>query len=205
MAFSDFKSVEQVLQQYPLKFRRESFLPQVTMTLPSQFLEDINFSLETQAVGESESFFRESFIFPFLNKAWQQHRQLKLWINRALVYDTVLFGEPDYLISMWPAGVIDRMVNKPLLAVVEAKKQDFENGWGQCLAAMIACQRLNRELPVTIYGIVTTGLTWQFAKLEQEIFTQDLFSYSIDTPAKVLGLLNYVLGECEQQLLLVPA
>ena len=204
MAFSDFKSVEQVLQKYPLKFRRESFLPEVTMTLPPQFLNDIKFSLETQAVGESESFFRESFIFPFLNKAWQQHRQLKLWINRSLVYDAELFGEPDYLISMWPEGVIDRIVNKPMLAVVEAKKQDFESGWGQCLAAMLACQRLNNEHPVTIYGIVTTGLTWQFAKLEQEIFTQDLFSYSIDTPSKVLGLLNHILGECEKQLLLIP-
>ncbi|MEZ4866350.1 MAG: hypothetical protein R3C14_33845 [Caldilineaceae bacterium] len=70
---------------------------------------------------------------------------------------------------------------------------------------MIACQRLNGEPPITIYGIVTTGLTWQFAKLEQEVFTQDLFSYSIDAPSKVLGLLNYILGECETQLLLAPA
>jgi len=205
MAFSDFKSVEQVIQKYPLQYKRESFLPEVAMELPPSFLSDIRFSLETQAIGESETFFRESFIFPFLHKAWQNHRQLKLWINRALVYDADLFGEPDYLISMWPKGRIDRIVHQPLLAVIEAKKQDFEGGWGQCLAAMIACNRLNQDQPTTIYGIVTTGLTWQFAKLEQDVFTQDLLAYSIDAPKKVLGLLDYVLNECEKQLFAVPA
>ncbi|MEZ4866349.1 MAG: hypothetical protein R3C14_33840 [Caldilineaceae bacterium] len=128
MAFRDFKSVEQVLQNYPLKFRRESFLPEVTMTLPSQFLDDIKFSLETQAVGESESFFRESFIFPFLHKAWQQHRQLKLWINRSLIYDSDLFGEPDYLISMWPEGVIDRIVNNQCLPWSRRKNKILRTG-----------------------------------------------------------------------------
>ncbi len=47
----------------------------------------------------------------------------------------------------------------PLLAVVEAKQEDFVKGWGQCLAEMVAAQKLNAGVTPqpTIYGIVTTG------------------------------------------------
>ncbi len=205
MAFSDFKTVEHVLRKYPLRLKREKFLPDIHLALPSWFINNLNFALKRQAVQESEIFFRESFIFPFLQQTWQGHDKLKLWVNQALVYDDVLFGEPDYLVSMWPEGVIDRLVNKPLLAVMEAKKQDFEGGWGQCLAVMLACQQINADEPLTIYGIVSTGLTWRFGKLEGNVFTEDLLSYSIDTPERVFGLLDYIFGQCEEQLLYTPA
>lgn len=201
MAFSDFKSVEQVLEKYPLILKREKFLPDVHLELPPWFLDNLNFALRRQAAQESEIFFRESIIFPFLQQAWKRHQKLKLWLNVPLFYSSELAGEPDYLVSLWPEGVISKLVNQPLLAVMEAKKQDFEGGWAQCLAAMIACQKINSTTPLTIYGIVTTGLTWRFGKLENNVFTEDLLSYSIDTPEKAFGLLDFVFARCEEQLL----
>jgi hypothetical protein len=96
MAFSDYKNIGQILQKYPLKFRRERFLPDVQLELPSLVMDDLNFALERQGAQESELFFRESFIFPFLQQAWKRHKALKLWVNQALVYDNDLFGEPGY-------------------------------------------------------------------------------------------------------------
>ncbi|HID98666.1 MAG TPA: hypothetical protein EYP59_00010 [Thiotrichaceae bacterium] len=109
-------------------------------------------------------------------------------------------GEPDYLVSVWRDEVIDKWINTPLLAVVEAKNQDFEGGWGQCLAAMLACQKLNQDDNLTVYGIVSTGMFWEFGKLTQNVFTKQAFSYSIAEPQKVLGNLDYVFGECEKQI-----
>ena len=117
-----------------------------------------------------------------------------------MVYDDKLCGEPDYLISAWREEVITKLVNTPILAVSEAKRQDFEEGWGQCLAEMIACQKTNQDEQLIVYGIVSTGIFWQFGQLENNIFTKNLNSYSIDNPQKILGNLDYVFAECERQI-----
>ena len=200
MAFSNFKSIEQVIGQYPLRIKRDKFLPDVSIETTELFLENINFSLSRQAESESEFFFRESLIFPFLQQAWKRHDMLKLWSHWPLVYDDNLCGEPDYFISAWRDEVIAKFVNTPLLAVAEAKKPDFEGGWGQCLAEMIACQKTNQDENLTVYGIVSTGMFWEFGKLIQNVFTKHPFSYSIVEPQKVLGNLDYVFAECEKQI-----
>ncbi len=199
MAFSHFKNVSQVIEQYPLRYRREEFLPDVPAEIPEWFMENIKFSLNRQAENENEFFFRESLIFPFLQQTWKQHSLLKLWSHQSLVYDDQLCGEPDYFISVWRDEVIDKFVNTPLLAVAEAKKQDFEGGWGQCLAAMLACQKNNQNENLTVYGIVSTGMIWEFGKLLRDTFTKHPLSYSIAEPQKVLGNLDYVFTECEKQ------
>jgi hypothetical protein len=162
----------------------------------------MNFAVDRKGTYESEQFFRESFIYPFLQFTWQHHQHLQLWINQSIAYDDLLFGEPDYLLSIWPEGVVNQLVNRPLLAVMEAKKQDFEAGWAQCLAAMLACQKINGQEPLLIYGIVTTGLVWEFGKLDGDLFTRDPRSYTITTPEVVYGLLDFVFAQCENQLLM---
>jgi hypothetical protein len=201
MSFSQFKNIEQVIEQYPLKMNSELFLPDVLLELPEWFMENLNFLLKRQISRKSEEFFRESFIFPFLQQAWKRHEQLELWCNLNLVYDDVLNGEPDYFVSVgWQGEVINKLVNTPLLAVVEAKKQDFDEGWGQYLAEMIACQKLNSDENITVYGIVSTGMVWEFAKLSKNTYTKHPLSYSISDPQKVFGNLDYVFAECEKQM-----
>ena len=199
MAFSDFQNIEQVIGQYPLEIRSENFIPDVALELPELFIENLNFSLEMRSVDESEVFFRENFIFPFLHQAWKRHRKLKLWSHRSLIYDRELYGEPDYLVSAVIEGVIDKLINKPFLAVAEAKKEDFTKGWAQCLAEMIACQKINEDESVVIYGIVPTGLVWEFGKLEQDIFTKHIFSYSIKDPNQIFGILTSFLGSVKNR------
>lgn len=56
MAFTDYKSIEQVLQKEPVKILNDSFLPeQLTMDLPDWFLQDITFALSTKSSQEQES------------------------------------------------------------------------------------------------------------------------------------------------------
>ena len=65
-----------------------------------------------------------------------------------------LSGTPDYIIAAKsPLGKTE--LETPLVVVAEAKKNDFEQGWGQCLAELVAAQRLNRDPLFPVYGIVT--------------------------------------------------
>ena len=205
MAFSDFQTIEQVLRHHPLLVIQERFLPAVRLAPPDWFLENLNFSLEKQALLESEMFFRENFIFPFLHYVWRQHSSLKLWTNHAIRYDDHFYGEPDYLIAAPPTAPARSLLGLPLLAVFEAKKQDFEAGWGQCLAAMIACQQMNHNVAVAIYGIVSTGILWEFGKLAGDRFIKHPISYSISDPSQVLGRVDFFFAECEAQLAPVSA
>ena len=199
MSYSSFQNMDQVLIKYPLQFEQRVFLPDSSSEVPVFLAENLHFALAMRDLQENEAFFVESLIFPLLQEAWKQNRKLKLWSHRSLNYDDVLFGEPDYFISVWPQGVTNTMLTKPLLAVAEAKRDDFDKGWGQCLAEMIACQKLNNDETIPIYGIVTNGLLWQFGKLVGKQFTLHLLSYSISEPAKILGILHYIFAECEKQ------
>jgi hypothetical protein len=47
-----------------------------------------------------------------------------------------------------------------------------------------------------IYGFASNGEPWQFGKLDNNIFTQDINSYNIaNQTEKIAGLLNYIFIE----------
>jgi hypothetical protein len=79
--------------------------------------------------------------------------RLKVWKGAYLEGETVC-GNVDYLIAERRA-----YLEAPFACVIEAKKDDFEQGTAQCLVEMQACQWGNRQLgnDFTIYGIVTNG------------------------------------------------
>jgi hypothetical protein len=200
MAYSDYKSIDQVQRDYPVKFRTASFLPDVRLDVPEWFRDNLTFVLEKQGARETEGFLREGFIFPFLQLAWRRHGHLKLWSHQALDYDDKLNGEPDYLVSAWIEEGMDKLVTRPFLAVSEAKRDDFDGGWAQCLAEQVACRKLNEDDGLTIYGIVSTGQVWQFGKLEGDVFTRHPVAFSIADMDRLLGILDFVFSECEKQL-----
>ena len=116
------------------------------------------------------------------------------------MYDDELCGEPDYFLAALPADeVISQLVNKPILAVIEAKKENFTQGCGQC-AAMIACQKINTNPEIIIYGIVSTGLVWEFSKLAGNLLIKDSVTYFINVPDQIFGILDFIFAECENQL-----
>lgn len=85
-----------------------------------------------------------------------------------------LSGTVDHLLSraMPPRSTIP----PPIAAVVETKSR--ERGVSHCLVQMIAAQRVN-ACPDPVYGVVTTGLLWQFLKLEGRTVTIDLNQYPL--------------------------
>lgn len=90
--------------------------------------------------------------------------------------------------------------DKPYFLAVEAKQDKFEEGWGQCLAEMIAVQRINDDLEKTIFGIVSNGKIWQFGKLDVDTFTRSRIFYTIQELDKLFAAINYIFQQCELQI-----
>jgi hypothetical protein len=102
-----------------------------------------------------------------------------------------LNGTCDYLISRCRERFF---ISRPVVTVVEAKREDITAGLGQCAAAMVAAQLLNARQPDglsgAVYGAVTTGSIWRFLKLEGTGLTIDRREYYLDRVGKVLGILK---------------
>nr|VFK55953.1 MAG: hypothetical protein BECKTUN1418F_GA0071002_107710 [Candidatus Kentron sp. TUN]VFK62104.1 MAG: hypothetical protein BECKTUN1418E_GA0071001_107410 [Candidatus Kentron sp. TUN] len=67
-----------------------------------------------------------------------------------------LTGYCDFLFSFSSSQIT---ISTPVLAIVEAKNENINTGFGQCMAEMVAARIYNqdRQKPVdTVYGCVTT-------------------------------------------------
>jgi len=121
---------------------------------------------------------------------------LKIWKGAALESDT-LTGNVDYLIAENRA-----YLEAPLVCIIEAKKDNFEQGLAQCLVEMQACQWKNRQLghDIDVLGIVTNGDAWQFYKLTIAGQIYETLLYSLNDLPAILGALHFMFQVCEQSL-----
>jgi hypothetical protein len=197
MAFSDFKNIAQVQEQYRVKYREERFIAAPEMTPPENFLADFTFYQNNLDVFSSEAARSEVVISPLLRETYKlHHEKCSFWIQRSISYDGVLTGTPDYIFSS-KSELGKTVLEKPLLIVVEAKKNDFEQGWGQCLAELVAAQKINGDFTRPVYGIVTDANLWQFGKLAEDVFVRDPENFTVDKLNRLYGALNYLVSVAE--------
>jgi hypothetical protein len=100
-----------------------------------------------------------------------------------------LSGNPDFVLS---AGALQRVV--PLVAVVEAKKDDIDAGLPQCAAELYAAYLLDKGVPRRLYGCVTTGLDWRFLCFEGDSkkVSVDRKIYLVDELSQLLGVFHHI-------------
>ena len=103
--------------------------------------------------------------------------------------DKGLKGECDFHLSKSPPTPALRA---PLLVVVEAKKNDIEEGLAQCAAQMVAARLFNerhKEVVSAMFGCVTTGEAWQFLRLRERELVVDAERYYLSDVPAILGIL----------------
>ncbi|MEA5535839.1 hypothetical protein [Crocosphaera sp. XPORK-15E] len=192
MAFSNFKNIADVQQKYNIKYQEDDFIVAEDITPPEVFLQDFNFYKENIDIFTSEASRSEIIISPLLREIYKQHYQkYSFWIQKSINYDNILSGTPDYILSK-KSELGKTVLENPIIIIVEAKKNDFEQGWGQCLAELVASQKLNKNSNKPVYGIVTDGNLWQFGKLLENTFTQDRENFTIDKLPRLYGALAYI-------------
>jgi hypothetical protein len=192
MAFSDYKSISQVQNDFKVKYREGRFLVAQDLPPSPAFRKEFQFNLDTMDVYTSEASRSEAINFPILRQIYKHYyEKYSLWIQKAITYNEKLSGTPDYLIGT-RSELGKTYLEMPLVIVAEAKKNDFEQDWGQCLAELIAAQKLNRNARLAVYRIVTDGKLWEFGKLLGNVFTKNIESYTVDYLAKLFGALNAI-------------
>ncbi|MBD2609474.1 hypothetical protein H6G81_34540 [Scytonema hofmannii FACHB-248] len=201
MPFSSYKSISVVAKEFQIKYVRDNFIIETYFQISDIFKQELDLIFNEGVFDNSEIAICENIIYPVLKEVWKAYRsKFLLWSHQTLIYDDKLCGVPDYILAKRsPLGTV--VFDKPYFVLVEAKKEsDFTEGWGQCLAEMLAVQRINNEPEKTIFGIVSNGAVWQFGKLSLDIFTQNKTFYTIQDLEQLFAAVNYVFQQCELQL-----
>lgn len=198
MASTDFKTIGEVQERYSIKYQQSNFVKVNSIDIDSKLVEELVFVEQYIDTRVSEFAIRENLIFPVLREIYKKYaEQFSLWSHRFIKYDEVLVGTPDYFVSK-RSELGKTVLGKPLLLMTEAKKNDFDEGWAQCLAEMITAQKLNVN-DLVIYGIVTDGQVWRFGKLDRDIFTENEKLFTLDNLAELLGALDYIHQKMQEQ------
>ncbi len=141
---------------------------------------------------------KKLLIDAFCEEAMEDTHKLKIWKGARLESDVVI-GNADYLIAEKKD-----YLEAPFMCIIEAKKDDFEQGLAQCLVEMQACQWTNRQIgkEIDILGIITNAQSWIFYKLSLSGQVFESLAYSLGDPPSLLGGLNHIFQECEKNLAL---
>ena len=197
MAFSDFKTISEAQEKFRIKYAEDDFVKSDPSDPSEEFLRDFEFTREHINVFASEASRCEAIIFPVLKESYKAYAdRYALWIKQSIAYDAVLNGTPDYFVST-RSELGKTVVGSPLILLVEAKKNDFEYGWGQCLAELVAAQKINEKnmdssADFPVYGIVTDGTLWQFGHLIGDTFTQNRTDFVLANLPMLFGAVDSV-------------
>jgi hypothetical protein len=192
MAFSDFKSIQQA---FNIKYAEEDYITYEEIEPSASFKEDFEFSRRHIDVFSSEASRCENVIYPILRDAYKHYAgKLSLWSHKALSYDEMLTGTPDYMMSS-KSSLGKTVLGKPVVIVAEAKQNNFTEGWGQCLAELVASQKINGDENVPVHGIVTDGELWHLGKLVGDVFIKNETVLAISDLKRIFGAINYILRD----------
>ncbi len=196
MAFSDF-DLKTAVHRFGLTESRDTDLfARVESIEPSSFLRVWLDEFAPVALGlNTEQARREFIIAPVLAEAKRRaDTVVNVLPGVTLDVDKAqgLTGYCDYLIAR-SAQIF--YVEAPIVAIVEAKREDLIAGLGQCVAEMVAIRLFNERegtpLPAA-FGCVTSGSNWRFLKLEGAKLFIDRPEYYLHDVAKVLGILVHI-------------
>ena len=213
MAFSDFKSISEVQEKFDITYAKEDFVKVHDAEPSEQFLQDFEWTLQNLSAFVSEAARRETIVFPILRenyKAYADNWDLGIGTSFAYYDNQAPSGTPDYLIcarSQTPGIgekpfriLVEVKTNKyelgidlrlPTLAASE-RKSNFKRGWGQCLAELVAAQKMNNDANLPVYGIVTDGNLWQFGRLVGDTFTQNRTDFWLTDLPMLFGAVSAV-------------
>ena len=193
MAYSDF-NLNTVLKTFELSYSETAdlFANEQELESSPSLAENLRRYLPIAVGSNTEKSRSEMIIAPILLELRTQLQDkigLFSGIDFTVNSERGLNGICDFLITRSPELMI---VKSPVIAIVEAKKENISSGLGQCVAEMLAAQIFNqregKEIKV-ILGTVTTGTVWKFIKLEGTAVEIDSSEYFLSNVNKILGIL----------------
>jgi hypothetical protein len=203
MAFTSFKNFNEIVKTYKLFYDLKEFIPahlENARKPSAHLLETLEFNLTETVYNTSEAAICESIIYPLLKDAWKPYKdKLFLWSHTSIEADKELTGIPDYIIAQ--RSEFGRILGLPLLTTVEAKKDNFSEGWIQCIAQLMAMQKMNEEKGnFILFGIVTNGDSWEFVCLKNNQLIKNTVPFTVFNLNSLYGAIDFVMKSCYEQI-----
>lgn len=180
MSYRDFK-FPQVVDTLGLGYREEHLFPGIA---PAAFRDVIAAQL-VQGLDVSQGLNTEKarsefVIAPFLLEVRQMAtRRFGIFSGYELDVDPErgLNGVCDFMLTR---EHFMYLLRAPIVAIAEAKNDNVNNGFGQCIATMHAAAVYNERAgkPGPVYGASTTGVQWKFFSLDAGVLTLDQADYT---------------------------
>jgi hypothetical protein len=194
MSYTDF-TLESLQQTFGLSVEARPLFVEATPVKPTAWL--VESLRRGQGFAPASEKARSEFIVApvlltcreLLNDTFVIYSGVRLDVDA----DRGLKGECDFILARSPTVLV---LQAPLLIVLEAKKNDIEEGLGQCAAQMVAARLFNERHQTSVeplFGCVTTGETWQFLRLENGRLYLDTQRYFINEIDKILGILTTIM------------
>jgi hypothetical protein len=202
MAFPDFRYPE-LLTTFGLTSEPSADLFEGVPAVapPAGLTDSLAISARLAATVNTEKARSEGMIAPVLTAFWWRYRG-RIGLYSGLEFDADaaagLTGYCDFLVSRSPQ---QPYITPPAVVIFEAKRENINEGLGQCVAGMVGAQRYNRRhtTPVDpVYGCVTTGTAWKFLRLSGTVLTLDLVEYGLPQVDRILGILAHMIGPVPQ-------
>lgn len=203
MAFTSYTCIDDVIRKHRVRWRSGQVVTPDPTAPPFSpaFHAELDISLNELPPARSEIGAGEVILFPILREVWKAYRPvLSLFTHEALDFDADLCGYPDYFVC--PRSEFGPFYPQPpYLLVAEAKLDDFEKAWGQCLSAMLAAQKLNGTPDKPVYGITSNGRSWEFGSLLGLDFTRQWGPFALADRDRLSQALHAVFRACRDMAL----
>ncbi len=197
MPYSNF-TLEEVRDKFSLQISSEPFFSDLEPIAPSEYLKQAIIRSKPFQTTGSEKARSEFIIAPILLELrYLKNNSVSVFSGEEFTVDRELglSGICDFLISRNGNELI---IEAPIIALVEAKKGVLKDGWGQCIAEMVAAKKFNENRGKSIkniYGIVTSGSLWHFFQMKQDIVLLDPNEYSLSPVDNLLAILNWMVSD----------
>ncbi len=190
MTYSDF-AIEDLRRTFHLTVRDRPLFPQTGTIAPSDWLQQaLKMGRDLAILSEKA---RSEFIVAPVLATCRELLENRIHVFSGITLNAApergLKGECDFILARTASSYV---MQGPLMVIVEAKKNDMDVGLAQCAAEMIGARVYNEKdgkpVPV-VYGCVTTGMTWQFLKLENDELIVDPNRFELGEIDRVLWMI----------------
>ncbi len=172
--------IEDILADLGCRFDRAHLSLPTSTIIPdlTELHEQLNDGIQYVGIT-SEQARREFLIAPIIAKICRQTKQM-------------VKVEYPIMVSNWLKGTLDYYFRD--LLVIEAKRDNLENGFTQLAAELIALDQWTTASGPILYGAVTTGNDWRFGTFDRttRYITQDLKLYRV--PEELERLVEILIG-----------
>jgi hypothetical protein len=197
MVFSDFRYPD-VLREFGLVWQTaEDLFAGVDCIAPTAAFRETMKAAHLATTINTEKARSEWMIAPLLGEFWSRyHGQISLFSGVEFDADAEahLNGFCDFVITRAPQ---QPEILSPVMVIFEAKRENINEGLGECIAGMVVAQRYNNKNKTPlgpVYGCVTTGSLWKFLRLSGTTLSFDLREYYHSQPELLLGILTSIVG-----------